>query len=401
MAEPKLTICVPVYNGEKTIATLLKSLTSQTMEDIRILVSDNNSEDNTGKICKNMASRDSRIVYSKNPENLGLIFNFAHLFMAHSSPFTAYAAADLVWKPSMAEKCVQTLEENPDALVAYPYCQFLDDDKKTDEIYFDKITFDDPDPSTRFLNVIKYLGWTTPFLGVMRTFNAAKSYMFTMYLYNEDLAGDNLLLANLALQGRILQVPEILLQRTKDSSQKEKLPHGLLDRYLKIDKMNASPSGQGIRLPTINYIHNHCKLIAHSDLSLEEKDKLVKPAISALLSRYQGQIHFELQRALKLISLAKFRQGWEDDLKEINKEEIDRTRYHHLDFVYVARLIQEMEFVEALMPGYPFIHFAKAVLYNALGRNKETQLALIQQLEHTPAHQPSKDFLSMLTKKVA
>jgi hypothetical protein len=102
-----------------------------------------------------------------------------------------------------------------------------------------------------------------------------------------------------------------------------------------------------------------------------------------------------------LVSLTRFRQGWEDDFKEINKEPVDRTRYHHLDFVYVTKLCQELDFVASLMPKFPLLHFARAVLYNALNRNKEAQLALIQQLELIPTHKPSKDFLSHLSEKVA
>ncbi|MDR2340212.1 MAG: glycosyltransferase family 2 protein, partial [Deltaproteobacteria bacterium] len=215
MAEPKLTVCVPVYNGEKTIGRLLKSLTAQTMDDIRILVSDNASTDETGRICRNLASRDSRIIYSCNPENLGLNFNFCHVSFAHNSPYTAYAAHDLIWKPQFAEKLILVLENNPDALIAYPCCEFIDSDRETEELYFDKVRFDEPDPETRYLNVIKYLGWNTPFLGIMRHFKASPLWLQILYAYNEDFSGDNLHIAAIALMGKIKQLHLPLLQRKK------------------------------------------------------------------------------------------------------------------------------------------------------------------------------------------
>jgi hypothetical protein len=371
------------------------------MEDIKILVSDNASTDNTGRICRNMAARDSRIVYSRNPTNLGITYNTYHTVFAHNSPFMAYAAADLVWKPEFAAKCIETLENNPDALVAYPQCEFIDEDRNTQEIYLDKERFDGDSPSERFMNIVKYLGWNTPLLGIMRYHETYGMYAYMTFIYCDELALDNLFMASVALHGKIIQVPDPLLQREKGDHQTGKAKYGMVGKYRRIAEITNIPDGQGITLPTIEFIANHTKLIATSPLSMEEKDKLVRPTIQALISRYQGWIHFELQRAISLITQGRFRQGWEDDIKDADKEEVDRTRYHHLDFYYVTNLIQKLDYVLTLIPAFPMLHFARAILFNALGRNREAQLALISQLEIMPGHEPSKQFLASLTKKVA
>jgi hypothetical protein len=401
MPEPKLTICVPVYNGEKTIGRLLESLTSQTMEDIRILVSDNDSTDSTGRICRNLASRDSRIVYSKNPSNLGAQFNAFHIFYGHNSPYTAYAAADLIWKPEFAAKCVDILDNHPDALIAYPACEFIDEDRNVQEVYYDKESFDGDSPGERFLNIIKHLGWNTPYLGVMRQFETLSIFTWLNYILSDELSLDNLFVACVALNGKIIQIPDPLLQRIKGEHQSGQMKYGMAQKYHRVAETAKVPTGQGISLPVIEFVANHTKLVACSNLSMEEKDNLVRPTIEAILGRYQGWIHFELNRAITLIARGHFRQGWEDDIKDANKEEVDRKRYNHLDFVYVTDLLQKLEYAITLMPRFPSLHFARAVLYNAIGRNKEAQLSLIEQLALQPGHEPAKHFLASLTKKVA
>ena len=52
MIESKITIGLPVYNGEKTISKSLQSIISQTFTDFLLIISDNGSTDNTQDICK-------------------------------------------------------------------------------------------------------------------------------------------------------------------------------------------------------------------------------------------------------------------------------------------------------------------------------------------------------------
>ena len=46
-----VTIGIPTYNRSEQLQVLLESLLNQTYMDIEIIVSDNNSSDNTEEIC--------------------------------------------------------------------------------------------------------------------------------------------------------------------------------------------------------------------------------------------------------------------------------------------------------------------------------------------------------------
>ena len=49
---PLVSICFPVFNGERTLIRALDSLNSQDYENLEIIISDDNSTDKTFTICK-------------------------------------------------------------------------------------------------------------------------------------------------------------------------------------------------------------------------------------------------------------------------------------------------------------------------------------------------------------
>ena len=57
----KISVILPVYNVEKYIARCLDSIVNQTYKNIEIIVVDDGSSDNSGKICEEYKQRDNRI----------------------------------------------------------------------------------------------------------------------------------------------------------------------------------------------------------------------------------------------------------------------------------------------------------------------------------------------------
>lgn len=69
-ASPSFSIIMPTYNKAKYIKDAIESVISQTHRDWELIIIDDNSTDNTEIIVKEYL-HDSRIVYLKNPVNLG------------------------------------------------------------------------------------------------------------------------------------------------------------------------------------------------------------------------------------------------------------------------------------------------------------------------------------------
>ena len=71
MAQPLVSIIVPVYNGEKTIERCLRSIQNQSYSNIEVLVVNDGSSDHTERIIRKYVQRDSRFRYIEK-ENTGV-----------------------------------------------------------------------------------------------------------------------------------------------------------------------------------------------------------------------------------------------------------------------------------------------------------------------------------------
>ena len=71
-AVPRLSVGLPVYNGENYLAESLEALLGQSYEDFELIISDNASTDGTADICRRYEKQDSRIRYIRQPRNIGL-----------------------------------------------------------------------------------------------------------------------------------------------------------------------------------------------------------------------------------------------------------------------------------------------------------------------------------------
>lgn len=77
MANPLLSIVVPIYNSSETIEECVASLVSQTINDLEILLIDDGSTDDSLEKCKKLASKDNRIrVFTKENAGQGIARNY-------------------------------------------------------------------------------------------------------------------------------------------------------------------------------------------------------------------------------------------------------------------------------------------------------------------------------------
>ena len=75
MAPPRVSIGVPVYNGDRFLAETLDAILAQTFADFEVVIVDNASTDRTAEIGQAYAARDPRISYQRNPANIGAMRN--------------------------------------------------------------------------------------------------------------------------------------------------------------------------------------------------------------------------------------------------------------------------------------------------------------------------------------
>lgn len=74
--EEKISVIVPIYNVEKYLNRCINSIVNQTYSELEIILVDDGSTDNSGKICDEYTDKDSRIrVIHKQNEGLGFARN--------------------------------------------------------------------------------------------------------------------------------------------------------------------------------------------------------------------------------------------------------------------------------------------------------------------------------------
>jgi glycosyltransferase involved in cell wall biosynthesis len=200
----KVSIGLPVYNGENYIQEAIESILSQTFEDFELIISDNASTDQTEAICCSYALKDERIRYFKNKENLGAANNYKRVFNLASGELFKWAAHDDICLPSFLASCVEVLDHDPTVVLCYARTITIDSEGKFTKKWDARPAFGSVVPHRRFLEVLVPTE-TFPIWGLIRTNILRKTPLLGNYPQH-DLP----LLTELSLYGRFYEVPEFL-----------------------------------------------------------------------------------------------------------------------------------------------------------------------------------------------
>lgn len=226
---PALTIGLPVYNGARYLEKAVESIVGQSYADFELIISDNDSTDDTESIAREFVRRDPRVTYRRNPENVGLSANFNLVVPLARGRFFKWAAADDELRPTLVERCIEVLLADPGVVLAYPRTEFIDGEGRV-------LGLSDPgwhlvsdDPSKRLEAAILAGDFANSILGIIRTDALRQTRLLPRYA-----GADFRLLAELSLLGKIVEVAEPLyLRRIHEASSKgNSQDRGWLRRYM-------------------------------------------------------------------------------------------------------------------------------------------------------------------------
>ena len=149
-APPRLSVGLPVYNGEKYLAEAIDSLLGQTFEDFELIISDNASTDRTADICRRYAERDFRVRYIRQPKNIGLSPNHNFVVDEARGEFFKWAASDDLYGRELLRRCVDALDKNPDVVLAHAWTAAIDSQGNVTQAYDYPLKTDSPSAPERF-----------------------------------------------------------------------------------------------------------------------------------------------------------------------------------------------------------------------------------------------------------
>jgi glycosyltransferase involved in cell wall biosynthesis len=212
-SRPKVSVGMPVFNGERYIRDALDSILSQSFEEFELVISDNASTDATPEICRAYAARDARIRYVRHPNNQGVIQNFNAAFALSSGEYFKWAASDDVCGRDYLLRAVEVLDHDPSIVLVWGTTVGIDENgarvPMPNEISDLNSPFSvySPDPAVRFRRLLRNIWWVDgPFYGVMRS----STLRATRWVHPPHHSGDQILLAELSLAGRFYEIPEEL-----------------------------------------------------------------------------------------------------------------------------------------------------------------------------------------------
>jgi glycosyltransferase involved in cell wall biosynthesis len=122
-----VTICIPTYNAESTLAESLESILAQTYGNLHLIVVDNASTDKTCELVEKYMALDDRVSLNRNHVNVGGEGNFTRCLNLAAGDYTAIFHADDVYEPDMVLRQVELLETRPGSGMVFSNASLIDD----------------------------------------------------------------------------------------------------------------------------------------------------------------------------------------------------------------------------------------------------------------------------------
>ena len=217
---PKISIGIPVYNGEKFIHKCIESVLQQTNRNFEIIISDNASTDSTPEICKEFLNKDNRITFVRQNKNMGRLWNFHFLVKKAVGEYFVWVPVDTFLLPEFLERNIAVLESQDKVVGCISKIKVVDNSidqfetqkrilKKIGLVYrpFDTLPITG-NYNERIRKYLKHFPWEM-FYSVFRT----KALRDSVVLNPSFLVGhDAGLVLNILKHGEIQVVDQILIE---------------------------------------------------------------------------------------------------------------------------------------------------------------------------------------------
>ncbi|HYK49436.1 MAG TPA: glycosyltransferase family 2 protein [Terriglobales bacterium] len=259
---PRVSIGMPVYNGDNYLAETLESVLAQTFQDFEVVFSDNGSTDGTEAICREYAARDSRFHYHRSETNRGVSWNFRRAARLSSGEYFMFLAHDDKLAPEFLEKCVAVLDSHPEVALCYP--KAIEIDSHGNHLYKKEQFLDanSPQPHKRFRQMIRLDHNCETLFGLTR----ASAFMQTT-IHAEIPDGDRVMLAELSLHGTYYRVPEYLFLHREHPVRSINLYPTRFDRMMLLEPQRAGE----FTLPRFIEFFEYLRCIRRAPLTFRQR----------------------------------------------------------------------------------------------------------------------------------
>jgi glycosyltransferase involved in cell wall biosynthesis len=265
-AAPRLTVGLPVYNGEKYLAESLDALLGQSYGEYELIISDNASTDGTEEICRDYLARDKRLSYVKQPVNIGAAPNHNYVFEQSRTELFKWASHDDLYGRDLLLRCVEALDADRDLVLAHAWQAIIDENGDVVLKVDYPLDTDNPSAPERFKSMLLTVGGDD-FYGVIRSEVLRRTPLHASYHH-----ADRTIMAELALHGRFHQVPELLYFRRDHPDRAERAKPTIRSRAANMDPRRDDWRNPAARL-LAEYIAGFVGAIQRAPLSSADRRK--------------------------------------------------------------------------------------------------------------------------------
>lgn len=271
---PRLSIGLPVYNGEDYLAESLDALLGQSYEDFELVIADNASTDGTADICRRYAKQDSRIRYFRQPRNLGLAGNRSFVIEQARGELYKEASHDDLYARDLLRCCIDALDEYPQVVLAHSWTAAIDGNGDVTQALDYPLATDSPRAPERFRSML--FGSDNDYglirsddeYGVMRTAVLRRVAPLGSYYH-----ADKTLMAEIVLHGPFHQTSEWLYFR-RDHPDRAQHAHPTIRTWCtNLDPRRANPIRNPTALLIAEYIWGYVAAIRRAPLSTKDRQE--------------------------------------------------------------------------------------------------------------------------------
>ena len=131
MTKPKVSVILPIYNGEKTLARTLDSIVNQTFQDFEVIACVDGTNDNSENILESYQTKIKDLRIIKNKVNLGLGSTMNRLFGYTKGEYVAVAEQDDYYYKDRLSLQVEIFEKKSNVGIVSGIADFWDGNKIT------------------------------------------------------------------------------------------------------------------------------------------------------------------------------------------------------------------------------------------------------------------------------
>lgn len=124
-----VSVIMPAYNAERTIAEAIESVLNQTYSDFELIVINDCSTDATKEIVEKYVASDSRVKLVNNTVNLGVSTSRNTGISNAKGEYIAFLDSDDMWRKDKLEKQLDVMVSNK-AILSYTASAFIDSSGK-------------------------------------------------------------------------------------------------------------------------------------------------------------------------------------------------------------------------------------------------------------------------------